>query len=218
MDSLRINKQMSNLKFVRAMFTSKGMDCVRKAWEAQIAARVAEAREVNDGLRALFLPQHGRRSWFGSAGKEKIIVHALWTRLMVMVAFLTRESGDFRHHQPAMTVTLSDFAELSTLYWLSSPAHPWGQLEEGLKQNWALCVFDRVRRSESHSAALGSAALGGPEITSLGRLASRGPRPEPTGRPHALSPNQCLVAAFAIACARKNRIISRLASGPRASV
>ena len=30
--------------------------------------------------------------------------------------------------------------------------------------------------------------------------------------------NQCLVAAFALACARKKRIISRLASGPRASV
>jgi hypothetical protein len=29
---------------------------------------------------------------------------------------------------------------------------------------------------------------------------------------------QCLVAAFALACARKKRIISRLASGPRASV
>ena len=28
---------------------------------AQIAARVAEAREVNDELRALFLPQHSRR-------------------------------------------------------------------------------------------------------------------------------------------------------------
>src|SRR5271165_5934731 len=69
-DSLRINKQMSNLKFVRAMFTSKGMklhDIGQKVlWAgAQIAARVAEAREVNDGLRALFLPQHGRRPWFG---------------------------------------------------------------------------------------------------------------------------------------------------------
>ena len=30
--------------------------------------------------------------------------------------------------------------------------------------------------------------------------------------------HQCLVAAFALACARKKRIISRLASGPRASV
>ena len=29
---------------------------------------------------------------------------------------------------------------------------------------------------------------------------------------------QCRVAAFALACPRKNRIISRLASGPRASV
>jgi hypothetical protein len=29
---------------------------------------------------------------------------------------------------------------------------------------------------------------------------------------------QCRVTAFALACARKNRIISRLASGPRASV
>jgi hypothetical protein len=65
-DSLRINKQMSNLKFVRAMFTSNGMElrdmCQKVLWaEAQIAARVAEAREVNDGLRALFPPQHGRR-------------------------------------------------------------------------------------------------------------------------------------------------------------
>ena len=34
----------------------------------------------------------------------------------------------------------------------------------------------------------------------------------------ALCPNQCRVAAFALACARKKRIISRLASGPRASV
>jgi len=52
------------------MFTSKGMklhDIGQKVlWAgAQIAARVAEAREVNDGLRALFLPQHGRRPWFG---------------------------------------------------------------------------------------------------------------------------------------------------------
>jgi hypothetical protein len=30
--------------------------------------------------------------------------------------------------------------------------------------------------------------------------------------------HQCLVAAFILACARKKRIISRLASGPRASV
>jgi hypothetical protein len=30
--------------------------------------------------------------------------------------------------------------------------------------------------------------------------------------------HQCLVAAFALACARKKRIISRLASGPRASI
>jgi hypothetical protein len=30
--------------------------------------------------------------------------------------------------------------------------------------------------------------------------------------------HQCLVAALALACARKKRIISRLASGPRASV
>jgi hypothetical protein len=30
--------------------------------------------------------------------------------------------------------------------------------------------------------------------------------------------HQCLVVAFARACARKKRIISRLASGPRASV
>jgi hypothetical protein len=30
--------------------------------------------------------------------------------------------------------------------------------------------------------------------------------------------HQCLVAAFALACARKKRIISRLASGPRASM
>jgi hypothetical protein len=48
------------------MFTSNGMElrdmCQKVLWaEAQIAARVAEAREVNDGLRALFPPQHGRR-------------------------------------------------------------------------------------------------------------------------------------------------------------
>jgi hypothetical protein len=30
--------------------------------------------------------------------------------------------------------------------------------------------------------------------------------------------HQCLVAAFVLACARKKRIIYRLASGPRASV
>ena len=47
------------------MFTSKGMELhdigQKVLWAgAQIAARVAEAREVNDGLRALFLP-HGRR-------------------------------------------------------------------------------------------------------------------------------------------------------------
>ena len=30
--------------------------------------------------------------------------------------------------------------------------------------------------------------------------------------------HQCLVAAFALACAKKKRIISRLASGPLASV
>jgi hypothetical protein len=62
-DSLRINKQMSNLKFVRAMFTSNGMELRDMGlWAgAQSAARVAEARGVNDGLRALFLPQHGRR-------------------------------------------------------------------------------------------------------------------------------------------------------------
>jgi hypothetical protein len=30
--------------------------------------------------------------------------------------------------------------------------------------------------------------------------------------------HQCLVAALALACARKKRIISRLASGPRESV
>ena len=34
----------------------------------------------------------------------------------------------------------------------------------------------------------------------------------------ALHMHQCLVASFALACARKTRIISRLASGPRASV
>jgi hypothetical protein len=37
-------------------------DIARVLWaEAQIAARVAELREVNDGLCALFLPQHGQR-------------------------------------------------------------------------------------------------------------------------------------------------------------
>ena len=41
---------------------------------------------------------------------------------------------------------------------------------------------------------------------------------EPTGGRRSAVPNQCLVAAFALACARKKRIISRLASGPRASV
>src|SRR5580704_18316176 len=63
---------MSNLKFARAMFTSKGMETARYGpesppGEAQIAARMAEAREVNDGLRALFLPQHGRRPWVSLA-------------------------------------------------------------------------------------------------------------------------------------------------------
>lgn len=42
--------------------------------------------------------------------------------------------------------------------------------------------------------------------------------PEPIGGQHSAVPNQCLVAAFALACARKKRIISRLASGQRASV
>jgi hypothetical protein len=46
------------------MFTSKGTelrDMGKKVLRAgaQIAARVAEARDVNDVLRALFLPQHG---------------------------------------------------------------------------------------------------------------------------------------------------------------
>jgi hypothetical protein len=43
------------------MFTSKGTELPDMAlWAgAQSAGRVAEAREVNDGLRALFLPQHG---------------------------------------------------------------------------------------------------------------------------------------------------------------
>jgi hypothetical protein len=50
------------------MFTSKGMETARYGPEsppggAQSAARMAEAREVNDGLRALFLPRHGRRPW-----------------------------------------------------------------------------------------------------------------------------------------------------------
>jgi hypothetical protein len=64
-DSLRINKQTSNLKFVRAMLASRGWNCAILGQKvlcvgAQIAARVAKAREVNDGLRALFLPPHGR--------------------------------------------------------------------------------------------------------------------------------------------------------------
>jgi hypothetical protein len=44
------------------MFTSKGMELRDIGlWAgAQIAARMAEAREVNNGLRALFLPQHSR--------------------------------------------------------------------------------------------------------------------------------------------------------------
>jgi hypothetical protein len=59
-DPLRVNKQMSHLKFVRAMSTSKRDRTARYGLEsplagAQIGARVAEARDVNDGLRALFL-------------------------------------------------------------------------------------------------------------------------------------------------------------------
>ena len=55
------------------MFTSKGMEAARYGPEsppggAQSAARMAEAREVNDGLRALFLPRHGRRPWVSLAG------------------------------------------------------------------------------------------------------------------------------------------------------
>jgi hypothetical protein len=59
-DSLRINKQMSNLKFARATFISKRMELrdigQKVLWAgAQIAARMAEVRGVNDRLRALFL-------------------------------------------------------------------------------------------------------------------------------------------------------------------
>jgi hypothetical protein len=36
--------------------------------------------------------------------------------LLVMVAFLARESGDVEHHQPAMTAPLSEFAEPSAHY------------------------------------------------------------------------------------------------------
>ena len=32
-------------------------------WAERDRGAVAEAREVNGGLRALFLPQHGRRPW-----------------------------------------------------------------------------------------------------------------------------------------------------------
>jgi hypothetical protein len=47
------------------MLASRGWNCAilgqKVLWVgAQIAARVAKAREVNDGLRALFLPPHGR--------------------------------------------------------------------------------------------------------------------------------------------------------------
>ena len=39
--------------------------------EAEIAARMAEARKVNDGLRALFLPRHGRRPWVSLVSAER---------------------------------------------------------------------------------------------------------------------------------------------------
>jgi hypothetical protein len=42
--------------------------------------------------------------------------------------------------------------------------------------------------------------------------------PKPTSNPVQVCRNQCRVASFVLACARKKRIISRLASGPRASV
>ena len=47
-----------------------------------------------------------------------------------------------------------------------------------------------------------------------------GDPPSPHSPPSGLTfyMHQCLVAALALACARKKRIISRLASGPRASV
>jgi len=49
------------------MFTSKGMELRDKGlkvlWAERDRGAVAEAREVNGGLRALFLPQHGRRPW-----------------------------------------------------------------------------------------------------------------------------------------------------------
>jgi hypothetical protein len=64
-DSLRINKQTSNLKFVRAMLASTEMELHdigpdRPLDRSADRGAVAKAREVNDGLRALFLPPHGR--------------------------------------------------------------------------------------------------------------------------------------------------------------
>jgi hypothetical protein len=64
-DSLRINKQTSNLKFVRAMLASTEMELHdigpdRPRDRSADRGAVAKAREVNDGLRALFLPPHGR--------------------------------------------------------------------------------------------------------------------------------------------------------------
>jgi hypothetical protein len=57
--SLRINKQMSNLKFVRTMFTSKGLELrdmgQKVLWTERRSRRGRPRREVNNGLRALFL-------------------------------------------------------------------------------------------------------------------------------------------------------------------
>ena len=57
-------------------------DLGQSSERAQIARGMALAREVNDGLRALFLPQHGRRPWVGrrwwficprTGGERKIV-------------------------------------------------------------------------------------------------------------------------------------------------
>jgi|SRR5271168_4341566 len=62
-DSLRINKQMSNMKFLRTMFTSSGMELREVAqkvpWARAQIARVPEAARSTTGLGALLLPQRG---------------------------------------------------------------------------------------------------------------------------------------------------------------
>jgi hypothetical protein len=70
------------------MFTSKGMElremCQKVLWAgAQIAARVAEACELNDGLRALFPPQHGRRGAPGTISPIPLGLSAIGARAIV---------------------------------------------------------------------------------------------------------------------------------------